>query len=1737
MKTPLFIRPTFFLGFFVFLLSTVSAFSQENFRILPYLQVYEAGKIQLTWFSESPLASRIIIKNASNVELVSKEVVGEEVSEIYYTIQEKSQSIAGLAQGSWLKGDKTYRYRIQAELPAGIPVTYTVTLGGNNFTSNFKTPVSKSNWEQIRFVALSDSETEPRGRVTNRAWYPGKPIFRPATSQLWKDKFGTTTEQGFELPNYMLSEKNGYAENLKIINSRNPDFMLMPGDLVQGGGYQPGWDEFFRHNAGEFDKGLSKYPIIPAIGNWEAFGGVNGDYGVGGQGKFLPLVGRSRFHAYFQTPSNDPLQKHRQSYYRVDYGPVTILTVDSSNGTPDQQASDFDGTTKLTGKQFTVPGTDTQENYTQIQYAGFGGTDLSGFGPGTDQYVWLEENLKSASATGQLIFVQYHHIAYSSGERGVPMNHELSIGQVGTPLRVLNPLLEKYGVIAVLSGHDELFERSFVDEDGDGKGIHYYDVGVAGDGMRGEKMDWLKTPLETLNYNQYRQWTADQNSVENWNTSGPVPVLTDGGKHYGHLEVNVIKVIQDGKPFARIDFTPVYVFPVLDQNYNIQRVERRVYSDERSLMVALNQTDFVPVVKDSVALYLNEEGKTVLTPKDFLEVLPTVPFTYTSSVGFDFSCLNLGVNDVNITSKNNQTAQEWTEATKVWVLDTIPPYFDAANATYLFDPVVGKVSISIADFDIANFKDNCAQNFTFTQSRFEVTCADIYQNPNQPVWEFPVVLTTTDPSGNSYSRTLKVIIGNVIESKKVSITSLDPLTDNGTSTLRLGDELEYTVLQWTRNGQVIPGQTGKEITISSPGQYQAGILLSSGCGVFSKSFNYEDPDFPEEYTNDVNLILGESGKATLTPEDVFGTTNKVADEVILGQTSFDCSDLGTQKVKVTLNKGSLGVESFTDEFWINVIVKDNLAPVLTIKIPSLSFDLVKGVLELKAEDFVASLTDNCEIKELSLNKSKITCADYDLPLELILTSKDQSGNITSELLMVSVSTFESQKISINPSGNFQAYKGLPVEIKLGEEFGFSLESWFKDGIAILGEKGKAILVNEPGTYWARILPDGGCSVLTDKVTVNFSDLPYGEVKEIIELPLDTSGKASLKPENVFVSWPPADPNLDIKLSQSEFTCSDIGEKEITITIKNQAGQTWEEKTIVKVQDKLKPVLIPKNFNADFDVTIGTLALKPSDFIAELTDNCGVKEVTINKTTATCEDLGKEIPVTIRAVDTSGNVVEAVAILTLNRIETKKISISPAGPVLVFSGQTVELTLGNEFEYTVIGWFKNGELIPNQKEKKLIVSTTGVYFAKLSPKDGCLVESVLVTVTYSALPYGDIKDLIELSLDESGKASLKPENLFVSWPNADPNLDIKLSQSEFTCSDIGQKEVTITIKDQAGMTWVEKTQVKVQDKLKPGLIPKNFNADFDVTVGSLALKPSDFIAELTDNCGVKEVTINKTTATCEDLGKEIPVAIRAVDASGNVVEAVAILTLNRIETKKVTLTGDSKFCEGEKGILTLTSEAEFEVIRWRKDGVEIEGQKAKTLEISQSGKYLAVIRYQGGCLSETNDFVVEVNPLPKGEIEEKGNVLTAPAGSFTYQWFRNGELITGATSRELTVHQMGEFTVELTSEAGCKAKLKPVVMTISGLGTSRIVDAEELRIFPNPASNFLEVEIISDQNTSYSSIRVYGMDGKDVTSSVIISKTGSKSFSFDITKLANATYLIYLEGDNQRTYFGRFSKNE
>ena len=133
-----------------------------------------------------------------------------------------------------------------------------------------------------------------------------------------------------------------------------------------------------------------------------------------------------------------------------------------------------------------------------------------------------------------------------------------------------------YGVDAVIAGHDEIWERSEIagaETAPDGAqaphSIHFYDVGIGGDGLRGSQED-----LE----NPHQKFLAHTDAPAVWRDG----VLVDGGKHYGHLEVDVLPGKTGGWQAV---LKPVYIFPLLAADGTYLGSERRVYDD----IVTLNR--------------------------------------------------------------------------------------------------------------------------------------------------------------------------------------------------------------------------------------------------------------------------------------------------------------------------------------------------------------------------------------------------------------------------------------------------------------------------------------------------------------------------------------------------------------------------------------------------------------------------------------------------------------------------------------------------------------------------------------------------------------------------------------------------------------------------------------------------------------------------------------------------------------------------------------------------------------------------------------------------------------------------------------------------------------------------------------------------------------------------------------------------------------------------------------------
>ncbi|MGF1446419.1 MAG: 5'-nucleotidase C-terminal domain-containing protein, partial [Pikeienuella sp.] len=379
----------------------------DEFRVLPYLQQPTEDGMLVTWFTENEAPGELVVSGGG----LAEPLVFTSTPEYQSLLEYREPALEDAIENDYpILANTNYKHSVMLTgLEAGTTYDYSVTQNEAEFSAQLTTSPG-DDWQQIRFVALADSETEPRGATQIRDWTPGV----QAEDSLGRPDNLPTDSSGRDL--YLLNQTDGYAQNVRIIDERNPDLVVMPGDLIQGGGYQFAWDEFFRHNAGEFDDLLTETPLLPALGNWENFSAINGGYGISEDFNSVAF-GRSKYKTYFDMPSNGT-DSHQDNYYRLDYGPITFITLDSSNGEPDV-AGDERGDRN-------APNSDTNTNIDAAEYRANNdneftdGTDLSDFNEGSIQAAWLEEQLADARANGQIVFVQYHHASYTSGTHGIP---------------------------------------------------------------------------------------------------------------------------------------------------------------------------------------------------------------------------------------------------------------------------------------------------------------------------------------------------------------------------------------------------------------------------------------------------------------------------------------------------------------------------------------------------------------------------------------------------------------------------------------------------------------------------------------------------------------------------------------------------------------------------------------------------------------------------------------------------------------------------------------------------------------------------------------------------------------------------------------------------------------------------------------------------------------------------------------------------------------------------------------------------------------------------------------------------------------------------------------------------------------------------------------------------------------------------------------------------------------------
>lgn len=505
------------------------SFADTRVLVAPYLQNPSESAMTVIWFTDTDVPGEVVVEGVGSFPSTPEQalVLDYGDSELAYIHGERNFGGIHAEVEEGAAPPLAYRHLVRIEgLEPGTSYPYEVIQPGSDgstMTATLKTAPASNERATVRFLAMSDMETEPESTDKPVAW-------AASAAAVGGDKLGTDPDTYSRL--YPVDQTTGYRANIQYAAERQPDFWVIAGDLVEKGGRQLDWDEFWRHAAGEWSTFASSTPIFPALGNHENYWHPEG-------GSYSPpAVMRSydKWDAYWDLPRNHATdERHEKRYYRVDYGPVTLITLDSSNG--DDSDPSKDTNLMIDGEQSRVPD----------------------FNRASEQWNWAVRELADAQAKGQVIFVQFHHTpfgtgvhSYPSGSAGIPAGED---NQSGQPMRIYHELFERYGVTAVLAGHDELLEYVELD------GVHYWDVGFAGDGLRGPGYAPSNTyvPVDLLpEQARTTHWSAHGDAPEIWDGNR----LIDGGKHYGFLEV---EVRPSGEHDYQVVMTPRYVFPLMNE--------------------------------------------------------------------------------------------------------------------------------------------------------------------------------------------------------------------------------------------------------------------------------------------------------------------------------------------------------------------------------------------------------------------------------------------------------------------------------------------------------------------------------------------------------------------------------------------------------------------------------------------------------------------------------------------------------------------------------------------------------------------------------------------------------------------------------------------------------------------------------------------------------------------------------------------------------------------------------------------------------------------------------------------------------------------------------------------------------------------------------------------------------------------------------------------------------------------
>ncbi|MEO5675760.1 MAG: T9SS type A sorting domain-containing protein [Chitinophagales bacterium] len=299
----------------------------------------------------------------------------------------------------------------------------------------------------------------------------------------------------------------------------------------------------------------------------------------------------------------------------------------------------------------------------------------------------------------------------------------------------------------------------------------------------------------------------------------------------------------------------------------------------------------------------------------------------------------------------------------------------------------------------------------------------------------------------------------------------------------------------------------------------------------------------------------------------------------------------------------------------------------------------------------------------------------------------------------------------------------------------------------------------------------------------------------------------------------------------------------------------------------------------------------------------------------------------------------------------------------------------------------------------------------------------------------------------------------------------------------------------------------------------------------AVKPAGYVSNFTD-CNDANAAINPdANETCNSIDD---------DCDGIIDDSTFVASLSPSGTVSACSSANVKFMANMGTGLSY---------KWYKDGIIIPGETTRNYKTngSESGTYQVKETNLSGCIARSpiaNLTRIE-NPLAKINVTGDLNIcltgtvqLKAKNGTgISWQWNKNGIIISGATKQKYNATAVGNYTVKVTSASGCTNTSDPVTVFISCRQSNLLASqAFEAHIYPNPAQDHLLIQMNNAGNGNLQ-LDLMNLLGQKLISKMVNIDSDDSSIELSLIGIPDGMYFLKTEMNGVSIVTAVVIKNE